>query len=275
MIQHYLKQIFPDKFFILDVLHSVDSTNRYLLEKDTDDLIPVGFQDASVRILKSDGYICLAEQQTAGRGRQGKSWVSPSGVNLYCSILWPFKQPIIKLMGLSLMVGTVIAQTLENYGVPDIGLKWPNDIYVQKNKKIAGILIETTNNHKGLNNIVIGIGLNVLLSKILNAADSMIDQPWTDVASHVAFSPDRTQLTLLLLKNLLTALPRFEENGFGAFQSLWLDKDIMLNQTITLQANGKRVEGIAKGVDKTGHLIVETIDGLHYFSSADIERKIT
>lgn len=257
IIQHNLKQIFPDKFFILDVLHSIDSTNRYLLEKDTENL-----------------HICLAEEQTAGRGRQGKCWVSPFGVNLYCSILWPFKQPIAKLTGLSLMAGTVIAQTLEDYGVPDIGLKWPNDIYVQKNKKIAGILIETISDHKGLNNVVIGIGLNVLLSKILNAADSMIDQPWTDVASHVAFPPDRTQLALLLLKNLFTALPRFEENGFGAFQSLWLDKDITLNQAITLEANGKMFEGIARGVDKTGCLVVETKDGLHYFSSADIQQKI-
>jgi BirA family transcriptional regulator, biotin operon repressor / biotin---[acetyl-CoA-carboxylase] ligase len=252
-IHHAIEQMFPHTRFILDVLPAIDSTNRYLLEKNPENL-----------------HICLAEQQTAGRGRQGKTWVSPFGVNLYCSVLWPFKKPVSKLMGLSLMTGVIVANTLEDYGASNIGLKWPNDVYVEHNKKIAGILIESVNEQKNLHKTVIGIGLNVGLSNVLNPQDSMINQPWTDLKSIVNFPPDRTQLAIILLTNLLTALPRFEEHGFSAFNAAWLSKDVLLNQPVTLQASGKLIEGTAKGVDETGRLIVENGEGFHYFNSADI-----
>lgn len=257
-ILRLLKQALPHQLFKLDVLPVVDSTNSYLLQKNTEHL-----------------HICLAEQQTQGRGRLGKTWFSPVGVNLYCSILSPFNQPVTKLTGLSLMVGTVVAQTLEHYGVPDIGLKWPNDIYVQKNKKIAGILIETTCDHNNLNKVVIGIGVNVALSTVLDQQASLIEQPWTDVASNVTFLPDRTELAILLLKNLLAQLPLFEQGGFGAFQSLWLSKDVLLNQPVTLTVNGKTVTGIARGVDSNGCFILETATGFNYLSSANIQRQPT
>src|SRR5471030_2548991 len=83
-LQNTLKSAFLNIDFTMDVFSTIDSTNRYLLEKDTHNL-----------------HICLAEQQIAGRGRMGKTWVSPYGVNLYCSVMWPFKEPILKLSGLS------------------------------------------------------------------------------------------------------------------------------------------------------------------------------
>jgi|GEM_PF-4662301 len=312
-IEHQLTQILKNECFTLNVLPIIDSTNSYLLQKNTEH-IPVGLQaaklgaeftrdlnyfdsekpkeyslyfedfpnqnnlkidvksDASVRNLKSDRYIhiCLAEQQTQGRGRQGKNWVSPFAANLYCSVLWPFKQNFAKLTGLSLMVGAIVAHTLENYGIANIGLKWPNDIYVQPKQKIAGILIESTNERTQPSKIVIGIGVNVFLTKVLTQ-DGYIDQPWTDVVSNVNFLPDRSELASLLLKNLLTALPLFEKNGFSAFQSMWLAKDIRLNQPITLQINGETIKGIARGVDETGRLVIEDTVGFHYFNSAEIQ----
>lgn len=251
-LESLLRQALPHKPFVLDVLPTVDSTNRYLLEKNSDDL-----------------HICLAEQQTAGRGRQGKTWASPFGINLYCSVLWPFTKNITQLAGLSLTLGVVVANTLEEYGVSSVGLKWPNDIFCE-NKKIAGILVEVVSEHTHFHKVVMGIGLNIALSKTFDATTFTIDQPWTDVASQVAFKPSRNELTLQLLKNVLHTLPLFEQTGFSAFQQDWLNKDILLNQSISVKTQKTAIDGIVRGIDEGGHLIVETPEGLRYFSSADV-----
>lgn len=247
-----LEEITLGKPFLLDILPIIDSTNRYLLEKNTNQL-----------------HICLAEQQTAGRGRQGKTWVSPFGVNLYCSLLWPFTRRINDLSGLSLMIGVIVANMLENYGIPSTGLKWPNDVFCN-NKKIAGVLIEVISEHSHLHKVVIGIGLNVCLSNVIDRESLTIEQPWTDVASQVDFHPSRNQLASLLLKDVLNYLPIFEENGFRAFQADWSNKDILLNQSIALKTPQGIIKGIAKGVNETGCLIVENEEGLHHFSSAEV-----
>lgn len=251
-LESLLRQALPNKPFIFDVLPTVDSTNRYLLEKNSDDL-----------------HICLAEQQTAGRGRQGKTWASPFGVNLYCSVLWPFTQNITQLAGLSLALGVVVANTLEDYGLSSVGLKWPNDIFCE-NKKISGILVEVISEHAHLHKVVMGIGLNIALSKTFDATTLTIDQPWTDVASHVTFKPSRNELALQLLKNLLHTLPLFEQTGFASFKEDWLRKDMLLNKSISVKTHQKTIDGMVRGVDVNGCLIVETEEGLRYFNSADI-----
>jgi len=251
-LKNTVEQAAPEKPFIFEVLPTIDSTNRYLLEKNSNQL-----------------HVCLAEQQTAGRGRQGKTWLSPFGVNLYCSLLWPFRHSINQLAGLSLAIGVIVAEMLEKYGLPSIGLKWPNDVFCH-NKKIAGVLIEAVSEQAFLHKVVIGIGLNIGLSKIINQEDPIISQPWTDVASQIDFPPRRNEIASLLLKEILNHLPLFEENGFSAFQAHWSNKDMLFNQSIVLKTSEGIIEGMGKGVDKTGRLIVENEEGLHKFNSAEV-----
>ena len=104
----------------------IDSTNQYLLER--------------VNQLSS-GESCLAECQTAGRGRRGKPWVSPFGCQLILSMYWRLEQGMAAAMGLSLAVGVAVVQALESLGYPGVELKWPNDLYYQ-GRKLAGILVE-------------------------------------------------------------------------------------------------------------------------------------
>jgi BirA family biotin operon repressor/biotin-[acetyl-CoA-carboxylase] ligase len=248
-----LKKRFPDQTFGIDLFDTIDSTNRYLLEKDTENL-----------------HICLAEQQTAGRGRLGKTWVSPAGVNLYLSILWPVESKQLRQEGLSSAVGVTVAKMLGDYGVSEISLKWPNDIWCG-NKKIGGILIESTrvkNQHK----IVIGIGINVFLSRVLSILDSTIDQPWIDIASAVTFEPDRNQLVIDCLTHLIDALSLFEKAGFSAFQSEWLAQDALLHQSVILQTAQGTVEGISRGIDEGGRLMLETAGKITTFVSGEILR---
>ena len=112
----------------LDVMDVVDSTNAQALN----------------RALKcpSSGYVCTAEQQTAGRGRRGRSWLSPYAGSIYLSIVWEFVGGAAALEGLSLATGVVVAESLGRLGIDGVQLKWPNDICVDNKKKLAGILID-------------------------------------------------------------------------------------------------------------------------------------
>lgn len=251
-LQNALQNACPNTSFAIEVLATIDSTNRYLLEKETENF-----------------HVCLAEQQTTGRGRMGKAWVSPHGVNLYCSIAWLFDDPILKASGLSLLTGIITAKALEEYGVSCIELKWPNDLLYQ-HKKIGGILIEMIPYKKNIYKIVIGIGINVFLSRVLKQDDQRIKQPWTDVTSALYFEPDRNQIAYTLLKNLFETLPIFTEKGFAEFQPSWLAKDTLLNQTVTLETGKKTLKGISKGVDSRGYLLVDIEGKIESFSSAEV-----
>ena len=130
----------------LEIFQSIDSTNRYARERAEAEAI--------------SGAVVLAENQTAGRGRRGKTWVSPFAANLYMSIVWDFDQGAESLQGLSLAVGVGVRRTLVELGLQDVQLKWPNDIYIG-GKKLGGILLEMIGDPNGRCTVIIGIGLNV------------------------------------------------------------------------------------------------------------------
>lgn len=116
------------------VFDEIDSTNEYLLTHHQ-------------RL--ENGTVCLAEKQTAGRGRRGRTWYSPESENLYFSILWHYPmEQAADLPPLSLVVALIIAESLTAQNVKDIQIKWPNDIYYQ-GKKMGGILLETQANRNG------------------------------------------------------------------------------------------------------------------------------
>ena len=127
----------------LEILDRIDSTNSYLLA-----LIPEGI---------ASGYVCISEQQTAGRGRMGRRWVSPFGSNIYLSIHWQYPLPIAELSGLSLAAGVAVARCLESLGLEGIELKWPNDVLWQ-NRKLAGLLLEVSGERNRLQKFANKIG---------------------------------------------------------------------------------------------------------------------
>ena len=110
----------------------------------------------------NDSLAIFAEQQNSGRGRSGKSWESPANVNIYLSFGWSSSLKISDLEGLSLASGVVISSHLKPIIGESLKIKWPNDLFLSE-KKIGGILVETSSNKKGTN-IIIGVGLNVLMS---------------------------------------------------------------------------------------------------------------
>ncbi|MBE8168678.1 MAG: biotin--[acetyl-CoA-carboxylase] ligase, partial [Shewanella sp.] len=149
----------PNRCFYFD---EIDSTNSFIL-KHGDEL--------------ASGDVCIAEYQSAGRGRRGRTWISPYASHLYCSLYWNFPKGMAQVMGLSLVVGCSLATVLDNMGLTDVAVKWPNDVYLQ-NRKLAGILVEMSGQADGECQVVIGTGVN--LSMPASQAE-LIDQPWSEV----------------------------------------------------------------------------------------------
>src|SRR5690606_37620720 len=135
----------------LEVLFSVDTTNAWLLQQ----------VRQQRRWLEDNGCaVCLAERQTAGRGRRGRAWVSPFGSNLYFTMAQNFQGGALALEGLRLVVGVSVVEALAGLGIKGLGLKWPNDVFCQ-GSKVAGILLEMNGDVSGECQVVIGIGLNI------------------------------------------------------------------------------------------------------------------
>ncbi|WP_299494161.1 bifunctional biotin--[acetyl-CoA-carboxylase] ligase/biotin operon repressor BirA [uncultured Shewanella sp.] len=214
--------------------------------------------------LKS-GDICVSEYQSAGRGRRGRTWLSPYGCHLYTSMFWSFPQGMSQAMGLSLVVACSLVNVLEAFGVSGLGVKWPNDIYLN-HKKLAGVLVEMSGQTDSECNVVIGIGINMAMP---SAQGDTIDQPWSDL-SELQSKPSKTDLVIALQKQLQMDLHLFEEQGLAAFMSRWQKADLFLNQAVTLSMANNEVMGICKGIDEKGAILLETREGVTAYVGGEI-----
>lgn len=223
-----------------------------------------GFMLSHTTELKN-GDVCVAEYQSAGRGRRGRTWVSPYGHHLYFSLFWTFPQGMAQAMGLSLVVACTLVEVLKSFGVENIGVKWPNDIYLD-NKKLAGILIEMSGQADSQCQLIIGVGVNMAMS---DEQGKGIDQPWSDL-SELVDMPDKTALVIELQKQLKRDIQLFEREGLAEFKARWQAADLFYGREIRLLMGEKSVEGICRGVDEQGAVLLETADGVQAFIGGEI-----
>ena len=228
----------PDLLHELLVCDQVDSTNARVLE-----MLEQG---------RGHGVAMLAEQQSAGRGRRGRSWVSPFAGGIHLSLGWQFSGGVQLLEGLSLAVGVALARALAKFEVPDVRLKWPNDVWCG-GRKLAGVLLELSGDLTDRCAVVVGIGLNVNL-RGETAAD--IDQPWTDL-SRVTPGIERNQLAVAMLDELLPLLQGYPECGFAAYREEWQRLDQFAGRQVCLRSAQQEWCGLACGVDPSGALLLE------------------
>lgn len=216
------------------------------------------------------GYVCLAEYQTAGRGRRGREWHAPFGSSLCFSLLWRFDvSPAMN--GLSLALGVALIRALRDYGVKDVGLKWPNDLYWQQ-KKLGGILFEVFAEQGGDGYVIAGVGLNLSMDAIVA---EKIDQPWTDLAqalSHKIIC--RNTLAAILLEHASLAMQEFSQHGFESFSDDWQKFDICNDLPVHLHIGEKIIQGVARGVDSQGQLLVDTAQGRKSYASGEVSLRI-
>jgi BirA family biotin operon repressor/biotin-[acetyl-CoA-carboxylase] ligase len=235
----------------LAIHHTIDSTNAQLRRQG------VGGSGAAV---------CLAESQSAGRGRRGRAWVSPFASSIYMSVGWRFEGGAEVLEGLSLAVGVVVCEVLTGLGAEGLSLKWPNDVYLQ-GRKLAGILLEMSGDFSGPCDAVIGIGINVTIP---DSQAQHIEQSWSDLRSiqNTAFS--RSLLVGRLIDRLLPTLAGFEQAGFAAWRERWLALDAFADQPVVIDNNGRRMAGAARGVDDRGALLLETSSGMQVIHGGEV-----
>lgn len=236
-----------------------DSTNTQLLAADGAD----------------DPQALLAEMQTSGRGRRGRSWVSPFGANLYLSIAWSWQAWPAELSALSLAIGVACAKVIEHHGVADVRLKWPNDLLVD-NRKLGGILIEHRGEAGGACRVVVGLGLNLQMAA--NQAGD-VTQAWINLdearARHGLPPLSRNAFAAALLRELHATLARFDSAGFSAVASQWSRFDVARDAAVRV-LNGETVlEGIARGVDHNGALLVDAADGRHRLHAGEVSLRLT
>jgi BirA family transcriptional regulator, biotin operon repressor / biotin---[acetyl-CoA-carboxylase] ligase len=242
----------------IEVVSQIDSTNSHLFRR--------GLAGAP------SGLICLAEHQTAGKGRRGKPWISPFGSNIYLSILWRFDSRIAELSGLSLMAGLAVARLVRSKGVWDVGLKWPNDI-IWRDYKLGGILLEMSGEVDGCCYVVIGVGLNVAMPVQYGRS---IDQPWVSMAhilSHL--TPSRNLLAAGLIDALVQTTRAFECRGLNQLSHQWKVYDATFGKTVQFQSpTNSCVMGIARGIDDMGRLKLQTKCGEQVYSSGEISLRV-
>ncbi|MFO6300687.1 bifunctional biotin--[acetyl-CoA-carboxylase] ligase/biotin operon repressor BirA [Rahnella selenatireducens] len=221
----------------VSVLPVIDSTNQFLMDR--------------ISQLNS-GDACVAEYQQAGRGRRGRKWFSPFGSNLYLSMYWKLEQGPAAAMGLSLVIGIVMAEVLHHLGAENVRVKWPNDLYLN-DRKLAGILVELTGKTGDAAHLVIGAGINL---KMREPATDTINQGWINL-QEAGVNIDRNELTATLLKELRSALVHFEQEGLTPFIVRWRGLDNFLDRPVKLLIGDQEIHGIERGIDPQGALLLE------------------
>jgi BirA family biotin operon repressor/biotin-[acetyl-CoA-carboxylase] ligase len=216
------------------------------------------------------GVVCTAEQQSSGRGRRGRNWISPYARNVYVSLVGEFTQGAAALEGMSLAVGVGVARALERSGISGVQLKWPNDI-LYEGAKLGGILLEMVGDAAGSCQLVIGVGLNVSMPE---RAAQAIEQDWTDVrriadAGGVA-CPDRNELLSALLNELLPLVADFEGEGFAPWRQSWEALDAHAGKSVILSSGDAKMAGVALGVNERGALQLETSLGIQSVFGGEI-----
>lgn len=225
--------------------------------------------DLMARASQLDAPLLLvAENQTAGRGRAGRSWLSSPEGSLTFSLAWRFEGGPQALSGLPLAIGVALAETLGTLG-QQVQLKWPNDL-LKDGDKLAGILVETQSAPGGGVWCVIGIGLNLLMPDEMEAqlGRSAAGMPWLARMG-------RDELMAALLDGLAAALREFTASGFAAFSARWNLRHAWQGQTVILLDNGAVLhEGRAAGVDDSGRLLLDTDAGRIPILAGDVSLRV-
>ena len=224
----------------IEVIAATGSTNADLLARVADLARPT---------------LLIAEQQSAGRGRAGRSWLSAAGGSLTFSLAWKFTGAPQRLLGLPLAAGVALAEAVAALGVP-VQLKWPNDV-LKDGAKLAGILIETRGAADGGTWAVIGIGLNLLMPEDIEQriGHTVAAAPWLA-------RMDRDVLMASLLSALLVAMQQFEAAGFAPFRARWDGLHAWRGQPVAIVDAGAILQqGVAVGVDDSGRLLLDTVGG--------------
>lgn len=193
------------------------------------------------------GKVIVAEMQQAGRGRRGRVWQSPFGANLYYSYFWRLDDGLQAAMGVSIAVGLAVYDAIKALYQIDVELKWPNDIYINK-QKLAGVLVELDGQPQGPCQLVIGIGINLQMPESFS---QHIDQAWTDLNQHTQ-QLYKNELVASLTYYLEKRLLQYSQSGLQEMYEQWNALNAFAGEQVELNTGHRSWRGICEGIDPQG-----------------------
>ena len=251
-IEDYFSAVTRQRITRLHIHPSIESTNTWLMQQAAE--------------AAPSGSVCLAERQSAGKGRYGRQWVSPFGRNIYLSLLWRFERAPTELSGMSLAAGIGVLRTLKQLDCLEAGLKWPNDI-LWRGKKLAGLLLEVAGEAAGPSQMVIGVGLNLRLG----SAGDFVDQPWVDLASIPGVREhSRNELVANLLENLLEIIEEYERTGLVGFIAEWDRYDLLKGSQVMVRNAQQTYQGEHLGIDVSGGIRLKIAGEIRTFWAGEV-----
>ena len=239
----------------LDVLTCTESTNTDLLELS--------------RTSDIDGCVRAAEVQTGGRGRRGRQWVSPFAQNIALSIGITIDRSTAEIGAISLAIGSLTATVLDNLGIKDVSLKWPNDVLIGE-RKVGGILIELADAQRPAT-LVIGIGINVFDAP---GEDVTGTYRATRIVDHVE-SCSRNSLISQLIDGIHSTIREYEKSGFSVFKEDWERCDLLKDRQVELTGVEPPITGIGVGIDDEGAYLIQTNSGIERAIGGELSLRIS
>ncbi len=227
----------------LHFFDSIDSTNTYA--------------SCLARAGAAEGTIVIADTQTAGKGRLGRYWVSPPGVNLYLSVILRPSKSAASAPQLSLLAAVAVAETIAQHIQLSPAIKWPNDVLVS-GKKVCGILTEMQTKARGLQAVILGIGVNI--NAPLSAFPEELRVKAASLLGVNGQLIDRVAFTAHLLTRLEKLYVLWLEGGFPVVRSAWEGYAAdLLGKPIVIAAPEGTIAGTALGIDQDGALLVQLV----------------
>jgi BirA family biotin operon repressor/biotin-[acetyl-CoA-carboxylase] ligase len=254
-IRARLEGAVQDQVRCIETAWSLDSTNTVLLARPSP---PPGESD-----------VLLAEYQTAGRGRHGRTWLAPPGGAVCLSLSWTFRAVPPQLGALSLVVGVCVLRALRELGLAQVQLKWPNDLLVA-GRKLGGVLIELRAEASGPAHVVIGIGLNVSLGAQLQERIATTGIAATDLKTAGLEDASRNRVVAAVVSACLEGLHEFERAALQPFIEDWRLADALNGKAVDVNGAQGVVHGMARGIDVHGALLLQTPQGVQRFVSGDV-----
>lgn len=239
---------------LVEVFAEIESTSSYLLEQASP--------------APGECRVVLADQQTAGRGQMGRAWLSPRLCGLYLSMAYTFEHMPRQFSCLTLAIGMAVIAGLEELGVTDVQLKWPNDL-VLLDGKLGGILTELKPAENQAVTVVVGIGLNLDTGGQLDGVATGIGKV-SDLRQVTRAAPDRLAIAAVTIKHLMHALARFAADGFATFYEQWEHYDWLESKAIRVVTPLGNLDGIAAGIDRDGALLVKQRNSLERVVSGTV-----
>jgi len=257
VIRKAIGEAAPARLAELDVFSEIASTNTHLMQ---------GPAPAPGEI-----HVAATDNQTAGRGRHGRTWQSPPGSGLCLSMAYTFSAPPANLPALTLAIGLGAIDALRELGAAGVQLKWPNDL-IAADGKLGGILTEMQTRTGATTSVVTGIGLNIDLS---GHPDIGLETSWAeriaDLNGHIEDLPGRNIIAAGMINGLSKTFVNYEAGGFSHFVDRWPDSDWLFGREFTVDTPKQKIAGIGAGVADDGALLVETpTDGVRRVTSGSV-----